>query len=1030
MRLFSIIILLFVMNTISIGQTQFYVPLRITDSLRVGSGSIWYGVHPNASYCIPDTVTFTDGKIFREQEEPPPPPSAIYDIRFVNNSFGPDTCLGQGVAADIRKYTNPNQIDTFNIRLQLGSGIRPFIFSWPAGLNAVCDSMKLFEEISGLTFFNANMLTSTRYRLTLPLNSARIIKYGAKPAPATPPVATPLYRPGNGTINVFAKPVLFEWDGAYGALQYFLEIASDTNFSNIVRIDTVNITTQAPFNPGTAIAKDLNYQTKYFWRVRSKNNYGISPYSVIYSFTTAMPVVPPAPKLVYPDSGLGNVSKSPLMKWRITDRADRYHFIVATDTGFTPSNIVFNDSTNVDTSKQIGPLKGGTVYYWKVRARNISGYGAYSSRFFFTTILPVPPIPTLLSPANNDTALAINPTLSWSVSEDAQFYHLQVATDENFNTIVTQDSTITANLKQVSLNNFTTYYWRVKAKNATGSSSFSSVWQFKTIIAIPAKPVLSIPANNDTNITLTPTLVWNALQYAATYELNVASDQNFTTIVYTISNLNSTSQQVTALESDKIFYWRVRATNYAGTGLYSDVWNFKTVLTPPEKVTLISPLNNAIDIIANPTIQWSSAIRGVRYHYQVDTIITFPDPLFEDSSYAGLSKQIGPLDLDKKYYWRVRSWNRTGYGVYSDIYNFITVGLPKPAIPELREPRNLAPNISLNPTLQWDVALNADVYFLEVARDSIFSLANRVLLDTTVTTIERKIGLLSEKTKYFWRVKAKNKAGMSEWSIGWSFRTYGDEPANWLTSFVVFETGIARDTIRFGVHPNATHGIDNSLGEYMLPPVEPGYFDARWVSPPRRAGILGEGLRLNYLPFTNFTQIDTYKVSFQTGTGSYPVTIRWNNLFFKNVCDSIKLRDEIGGFTVNIRMDIDNSVQITNEAVKTLLLTKWGARPLNVKIESNKIPDDFVLYQNYPNPFNPTTNIRFSIKSSSRASLTIYNALGEYITTLTDNFFIPGIYSIDWDATDLNKQNVPSGVYFVRMNSEKYSAVQKMIYLR
>lgn len=1018
------------MNTISIGQTQFYVPLRITDSLRVGSGSIWYGVHPNASYCIPDTVTFTDGKIFREQEEPPPPPSAIYDIRFVNLNFGADTCLGQGVAADIRKYTAPNQIDTFRIRLQLGSGIRPFIFSWPAGLNAICDSMKLFEEVSGIVFFNTNMLTSTRYRLTLPLNSARIIKYGVKSSPAAPPVATPLYRPGNGNINVFPKPVLFEWDGAYGALQYFLEIASDTNFNNIVRIDTVDISTQTPFNPGTAVSKDLNYQTKYFWRVRSKNNFGISPYSVIYSFTTVMPVVPPAPKLVYPDSGLGNVSKSPLMRWRITDRTDQYHLIVSTDTGFTIANIVLNDSTIVDTSKQISSLKGGTIYYWKVRARNISGYGAYSSRFFFTTILPNPPTPSLLSPVNNDTARAINPTLSWSVSEDAEYYNLQVATDQNFSTIVINDSLITTTSKQVNLAYYTNYYWRVKAKNATGSSSFSSIWQFKTIIVIPAKPVLSIPANNDTNITLTPTLVWNAVQYASTYELNAASDQNFTVIVYTISNLTSTSQQIPALESDKIYYWRVRATNYAGTGLYSDVWNFKTILTPPEKVTLISPLNNALDIIANPTIQWGSTVRGVRYHYQVDTVNTFAEPLFEDSSYSELFKQIGPLGLDKKYYWRVRSWNRTGYGIYSDSYNFRTVGLPKPATPVLKEPKNLAPNISLNPTLKWDFALNAEIYFLEVARDSIFSLANRVLLDTTILTNERKIGSLLEKTRYFWRVRAKNKAGMSDWSLGWNFKTYGDEPANWLTSFVVFETGIARDTIRFGVHPNATHGIDNSLGEYMLPPVEPGYFDARWIGPPRRAGILGEGLRLNYLPFTSFTQIDTYKVSFQPGVGSYPVTIRWDNLFFKNVCDSIKLRDEIGGFTVNVRMDVDNSVQITNEAVKTLLVTKWGARPLNVKIESNKIPDDFVLYQNYPNPFNPTTNIRFSIKNSTRAALMVFNALGEYICTLTDNYFIPGTYSVEWNPSTSSGQVHASGVYFVKMSTDNFTAVQKMILLR
>ncbi len=1038
MRLFNLIILLFVVNTFSIGQNQFYIPLRITDSLRVGSGSIWYGVHPSASYCIPDTVTFTDGKIFREQEEPPPPPSQIFDIRFVNLNFGADTCLGQGVIADIRKYTNPNQIDTFSIRLQLGSGIRPFIFSWPAGLNAICDSMKLYEEISGFTFFNVNMLTTTRFRLTLNLNSAKIIKYGAKSAPQTAPVATPLYRPGNGTINVFAKPVMFEWDGAYGALQYFLEIASDTNFINIVRIDTINISTQTPFNTGTAISIDLNYQTKYFWRVRSKNNFGISPYSVIYSFTTAMPVVPPPPKLVYPDSGLGNVIKSPLLRWRVTDRADRYHLIVATDTGFTPSAIVLNDSTIVDTSKQLVNLKGGARYFWKVRARNISGYGAYSSRFFFTTILPVPPTPSLLAPANNDTALAINPTLSWSVSEDAELYHLQVATDQGFNTIVINDSTITTTSKQINLNNFTIYYWRVKAKNATGSSNFSSIWQFKTIIAIPTKPVLFNPANNDTNVSLTPTLFWNSVPYAATYELNVASDQNFNTIIYSNSNLTSTSQQIPTLISDRIYYWRVRASNYAGTSLFSDVWNFKTILIPPEGVLLSSPANNSDNIIVNPTLRWNASDRAVKYHYQVDSVSIFNFPLFEDSNYTGLSKTIGTLESGKKYYWRVRGWNRAGYGNYSEIWNFTTVPYPKPGISNLKYPPNGAPNISLNPTLKWDSSEYAEVYILEVSRDSLFTIANRVLLDTNISVRERKVGPLNQTTRYFWRVRAKNKAGVGLNSEVWNFRTYGDQPASWVTPFVVLETGLARDTLRFGVHPEATYGIDVSLGEYELPQVEPGTFDVRWVSPPRRPGILGEGTRLNLTPFLNFTQIDTYRVKFQTGVGTYPLTIRWSSPFIYNICDSMEIRDEIGGYTVRVRMDLASSTVINNDAVKSLVIIKWGARPLGIKVENTDIPKAFALYPNYPNPFNPSTRIKFSILKETRAVLTVYNMLGEKITTLTDNYFFPGTYIVDWNATDDKFNLLTSGVYFIRMSTESsvegqeknFTATQKMLLMK
>lgn len=1018
-KIIAIGLLLFAISIIAEAQTNFVIPYRV-ETAHGFRDKLLTGIHPNATYCIDVGVVldFDDGTRVIEQELPPPPPDPVdLDLRLKDSRSGAGACFGNGLTEDIKGYTTPERVDTFmvNYRSTVANSIgHPMIFYWPVGINLVCDSIK----ITSPTEARRRMDTTTFVLLSNPeLNLMRIIKYGSKPYPAQPPLKAITYSPVKDSILTNLTPELI-WSFVQSAISYNYQVALDENFTNIVIDDSTR---------NHQVIKLVNlplFNKKFFWRVRARNQYGYGPFSNTTSFIT--PSIP-MPTLVSPDSNASNLPRPINLRWRKISSIPRYHLQVANDIGF--SQLVVNDTAVVDTFKQISAIKSGATYYWRVRAVSGGEYGNFSNTRPFSLRLYNPAVPELIVPAHRDTGITPVTTFRWRQALDAATYHIQVASDTNITNIVFQDSTLTDTTRTVSLSPLTTYFWRVRAKNDLGATN-SSVWRFRTRVPVPSVPILVAPVNNDTNALLSPVLVWTAVQYATEYELEVALDNNFTNRVYSNTNITDTSQQIPTLTSYIQYYWRVRAKNYVGIGNYSTVRNFITILTPPEKVTLMSPLNNSVDIIVNPTIQWSQAIRGVLYQYQVDTSITFTEPLFEDSSFSGMFKQIGPLELDKKYYWRVRSWNRTGYGVYSDVFNFRTVGLPKPVTPVLLEPRNMAPNISLHPTLQWDVALNAEVYFLEVARDSIFSLANRVLLDTTITINERKIGLLIEKTRYFWRVRAKNKAGISDWSTVWSFRTYGDEPANWLTSFVVFETGIARDTIRFGVHPNATHGIDNALGEYMLPPVEPGYFDARWVSPPRRPGILGEGLRLNYLPFTSFTQIDTYRVSFQPGTGSYPVTIRWNNLFFKNVCDSIKLRDEIGGFTVNVRMDLDNSVQITNSAVKTLLLTKWGARPLNIKIESSKIPDDFVLYQNYPNPFNPTTNIRFSIKNSTRAVLTVYNSLGEYIATLTDNHFFPGTYSIEWNGKDMNSQGVPSGVYFVKMNTEKYSTVQKIMLIR
>lgn len=1021
-----------------VSQTAFYMPLKINESgAGTGTGTIWFGVHPSATGCIDaaGTLNFDDGLKMLEYELPPAPPLGNFDVRFMD--FDASCPLTEGIKYDIRKYNAATQADTFKIKLQLGTGIRPYVFSWPAGLGAICDSMRLRDDLGGI-LVNINMLTSTRYSMSANLNPMMLIKYGAKPVPSTPPVGVPIVKPANGATNLSARPVLFEWDGAFGALQYFLEVASDTNFSNIVSIDTVllKFSNDTPNDSGMYKRSNLNYSTKYFWRVRAKNNFGIGPYSSIFSFTTGLPPVPSKPILVYPDSGLSNVVKSPTLKWKITDNAETYHLIVATDTGFSAGAIVFQDSTLTDTVKLIGPLKGGITHYWKVKGKNVSGSGLYSNRFFFTTILTPPTVPALVFPANNDTAIVVNPTFRWKKSDDAVTYHLVI--NDSVGNVVHNDSTLTDTSKQVALTNFAIFRWKVQAKNAAGVSGFSSLWTFKTIIQIPAITILLNPANNDTNVVLTPTLSWNPVQFASRYELQVASDANFQTIIYSNANITVTSQLLPTLASNQRYYWHVRAANYAGSGPYSETRNFKTVLVPPGKVVLNTPLNNSQNILTNTTLSWIQAALADKYHFQLDTLITFTDPIYEDSAYIGLSKNIASLENNKTYFWRVRGWNRVGFGDYSDTWNFKTVSYPEPTTPVLVSPLPGARNVTLNIKLKWAATEYAEVYTVELSRDSIFSVGNRVLLDSTITVTERIVGPLTQITTYWWRVRAKNKAGYSPWSTVWKFRTLGDEAPSWLSPFLALETGMARDTVFFGVHTDATYGIDPTLGEYELPPIDEGMFDVRWVSPPRRPGVLGEGTRINYTPFVSFTQVDTYKVRFQPGTGSYPMNFSWSEFFIRGTCDSMRLKDTLGGAIMNVRMDLTPSAVLSDPSISSLQIIMWHPRPLGIKVEGKEIPEEFVLYPNYPNPFNPSTNIKFSIMKDANTRLIIYNVLGEKVKELINGYLFQGTYSVEWNGTNDDLQAVPSGVYLIKMTTDAadiqtdqtFSALRKMLLLK
>jgi peptidoglycan/xylan/chitin deacetylase (PgdA/CDA1 family) len=88
-------------------------------------------------------------------------------------------------------------------------------------------------------------------------------------------------------------------------------------------------------------------------------------------------------------------------------------------------------------------------------------------------------------------------------------------------------------------------------------------------------------------------------------------------------------------------------------------------------------------------------------------------------------------------------------------------------------------------------------------------------------------------------------------------------------------------------------------------------------------------------------------------------------------------------------------------------------------------PHEFRLYQNYPNPFNPITTISYTIPSGGDVMVRIYNSLGETVKTLYQDYADKGNHKISFNAADL-----PSGVYYYRLSSGRYSAVKKMILLK
>jgi hypothetical protein len=91
----------------------------------------------------------------------------------------------------------------------------------------------------------------------------------------------------------------------------------------------------------------------------------------------------------------------------------------------------------------------------------------------------------------------------------------------------------------------------------------------------------------------------------------------------------------------------------------------------------------------------------------------------------------------------------------------------------------------------------------------------------------------------------------------------------------------------------------------------------------------------------------------------------------------------------------------------------------------SEMPTDYKLYNNYPNPFNPATNIKFDVKDECHVKLSVYDAVGQFISLLVDENLPAGRYKILFNNIDL-----PSGVYIYRIRMGNYSDTKKMILLR
>lgn len=250
-------------------------------------------------------------------------------------------------------------------------------------------------------------------------------------------------------------------------LEYQVRYANNSGMSGATTVSTG--TTRSRTVSGLSIG------ATWYFQVRARNAIGWGAWSS--SATYAIPDVPSAP------GGVARAFTAPrqvTVTWNAADGdgATVLEYQIQTDdnSGFTSPSTYSSGTSRTHTRTDYAL---GTTHYWRVRARTSQGWGAWSS----TVSYAVPDVPA--KPA--DPVLSeVKPTsmkATWVAPANGGSaitgYDVQIATASNMSGATTVSQT-GLTLTRTGLTPGTTYYWRVRAKNAQGEGTWSDVVSEKT----------------------------------------------------------------------------------------------------------------------------------------------------------------------------------------------------------------------------------------------------------------------------------------------------------------------------------------------------------------------------------------------------------------------------------------------------------------------------------------------------------------------------------------------------------------------
>ncbi len=818
------------------------------------------------------------------------------------------------------------------------------------------------------------------------------------------PTKLELLEPVNYKMGIGNQLVL-DWTSIANASSYFIEIDENIEMSNPLISKTIS-------NNSNCIIKDLSYSTQYYWRVRAQFPDGSGNWSGISTFTTMSP-----PHIEFNGQKEFNMS--------YVDIGDQYY----TDREYTITGLpeALKNCLWMKTSNREKYLTDDNYVQFQLK-RDATIYIAYDNR--------ASAVPYWLSSGFEQTEYTIQNSDS----------------ESNFNVwkgqFSTGDVTLGANM-------------------ATGAEGVQT--NYTVLIVIPLQ--MLDPRDNKTGIGNNVIFSWEAIGNFENYDLQISDNQDISNPIYDITDIEYTSHKIRNLDYNKDYYWRIKAHNRDDEDAWYQTQKFHTMDDPHIRVWgsrggyVLSWLeeneqyyvdrNHVILSIPDPlkNLLW---IKTNNDDANLDTEINFDygRPLaikLENKAtiYVGFDSRATSLPN-----WVTDYYKNTGLTIsVSDKAKELNIWARKVYKGETVLGSNMAKGAE-NIKSQYIVLL--DLYPLLAKFDSDVT---KGVLPLTVNFSDSSQGKIES-----WAWDFGDGSTSLEQNPSHTYKNAGSYTVSLTVSGPdTFDTIIKENFITvYKTTPVANFDSDKTSG---VLPLTVNFSDSSNGLIESWAWDFGDGVTS-----TEQNPSHTYE-----NVGSYTVSLTVSNLdssdtIIKENYITVKKPSPIANFGADVTNGLlPLSVSFTDSSLGDIVFWYWSfgdgltstsQNPTHVYSSADSftvsltvcdprgsdtmvktkyiivdhptsiddmagIPDKFDLLPNYPNPFNPQTTIRFAIPKKSFVKINVYDVNGKWVSNLISGIKNPGNYAITWNASSFS-----SGMYFIKMDTDAYSSVQKCILVK